>query len=443
MKLRLFAVLFLFFVAFNIAFGQEEVSLEQVISLALEKGYDVRIARTASEAAETDKAYAWGAFVPQVTATGSTLRSSNDQEIRVRNRDTNEIQTITGPIASSNISASAQLVWTLFDGTRMFATRERVAALAEQGQLALKDQMTNTIATVITGYYDIVRQKQQLKAIQEQMSVSEERVKLAERKLQVGTGIKPELLQARVDFNAQRTQVLQQEAIIAQLKQQLNALVGLQLPEAYEVADTIIIDLSLQPETILPNAENTNFGLLAARQNLRIASLSLRERRAEYLPFLNFNAAYAYSKTDNTKLINPYGTLYMQQNGYNYGFTVNLPIITNFNTRRLNQQAKIEVNRQTLLYEQAKNNVNVGLKNAYVNYDNAKKILVIEEETIGLAKENVYIALEGFKRGVTTYIELRTAQQSLADAYNRLILARYNAKFAETELLRLSGGLLK
>ncbi|MBT1697227.1 TolC family protein [Fulvivirgaceae bacterium PWU4] len=439
MKLRFFAVLFLFFVAFNIAFGQEEVSLEQVISLALEKGYDVRIARTASEAAETDKAYAWGAFVPQINATASTVRNNNEQELRFQETSRNN----SGKAESKNVSAAVQLQWILFDGTRMFATRERISSIAEQGELLVKDQMVNTIATIITGYYDIVRQKQQLKAIQEQMSVSEERVKLAERKLQVGTGIKPELLQARVDFNAQRMQVLQQESIIAQLKQQLNALVGLQLPTVFDVADTIIIDLNLKPEELSQNVENTNFGLMAARENMHIASLSLRERRAEYLPFLSFNAAYNYSKTDNIRLINPFSALYSQQNGYNYGLTVNVPIITNFNTRRLSQQAKIEVNRQTLLYEQARNNINVGLKNAYVNYDNAKKILIIEEETIGLAKENVFIALEGFKRGVTTYIELRTAQQSLADAYNRLILARYNAKFAETELLRLSGGLLK
>jgi outer membrane protein len=90
-----------------------------------------------------------------------------------------------------------------------------------------------------------------------------------------------------------------------------------------------------------------------------------------------------------------------------------------------------------------KTNINVGLLNAYTIYDNAKKILLIEEETISLAKENVFIALESFKRGVTTFIELRTAQQSLADAYNRLIAARYNTKLAETELLRLSGRLLR
>ena len=75
-------------------------------------------------------------------------------------------------------------------------------------------------------------------------------------------------------------------------------------------------------------------------------------------------------------------------------------------------------------------------------YDNAKKILLVEEENILLARENVSIALETFKRGATTFVELRTAQQSLADAYTRLINARYLAKAAEIELLRLNGGLL-
>jgi outer membrane protein len=440
---KIIAIVVFVFSAFHVALGQEEISLEQVVALALEKNYDVQIVRNASQAAETNKDYSWGAFLPQINATGSRVWNENYQKLRVRDRETNDIVSIEGDIASNNINGSAQLVWTLFDGTRMFSTRERLAVFAEQSQLAIKDQMVNTIADVIIGYYDIVRQKQQLKAIQEQMSVSEERVKLAERKLQVGTGIKPELLQARVDYNAQRTQVLQQESTIAQLKQQLNALVGLQLPTVYDVADTIAIDLGLNPDDFASNFENTNFTLQAARQNVLMANFSLRERRAEFLPFINFNASYNYGRTDNTQLINPYGTLLFRQNGYNYGFSVTLPILNGFNARRQSQQARIEIDRQTLFYNQLKTSVNVGLQNAYVNYDNAKKILLIEEETIGLAKENIFIALESFKRGVTTFIELRTAQQSLAEAYNRLISARYNAKLAETELLRLNGSLLQ
>jgi len=439
MRLRSIALFYFLFAGFYFAIAQEEVTLERVVTLALEKNYDVRIAKAASESAKTDDNYVVGAFLPQITAEAATVWNDNEQNLRFQDASRNN----SGEAESNNISGSVQAVWTLFDGTRMFATRERISQVAEQSELQVKDQMVNTIALVINSYYDIVRQKQQLKAIQEQMSVSEERVKLAEKKLQVGTGIKPELLQARVDYNAQRAQVLQQETIIAQLKEQLNNYVGLQLPPVYDVADTIIIDLDLRMDESFSNLDNTNYALLATRRNLNIASLSLRERRAEYLPFFNFNAAYNFSRNDNTKQINPFGATYNKTEGFNYGFSVSVPILTGLNTRRQTQLAKIELDRQQLLYDQQRNTVNVEVRNAFTNYDNAKKILLIEEETIGLAKENVFIALEAFKRGVNTFIELRTAQQSLAEAYNRLISARYNAKVAETELLRLNGSLLR
>lgn len=420
------------------AFAQQKVTLEEVVTLALEQNYDVQAVRKTAEAASTDKKFSWLAMTPQVSGTGALVWNQNDQQIQFQDASRNN----AGEVASNNLTGSIQGVWTLFDGTRMFQTQRRLSAAAEQGETLVKNQMVNTVASVITSYHDVVRQKQQLRAIQEQMSVSEERVKLAQRKLDVGTGIKPELLQAKVDYNTQRAQVFQQESLIAQLKAQLNALTGLKLPETFDVADTIMIDLNIQPES-LPAVESNNYSLLAARQNVEISMLSRNERRAEYFPQISLNAAYNFNRTNNTKQINPFGSIFFESQGLNYGLSVTVPILTGFNTRRLNQQARIEVDRQTILFNQQRTNVMVGLRNAFVNYDNARKILLVEEETIGLAKENVAIAFEAFKRGVTTFIELRTAQQSLEQAYNRLIAARFNAKVAETELLRLTGALLK
>ena len=223
----------------------------------------------------------------------------------------------------------------------------------------------------------------------------------------------------------------------------MNGLVGLQLPSVYDVSDSIVIDLNLKREEIEQGIETKNFGLLATQKSLDIAQLSVHERKSERFPLINFNASYNFSRTNNTQLINPFSSLVSQSNGYNYGFSASFPIFNGFLINRNIQQAKITMNRQQLLYDQQKLQVDVGVRNAFVNYENAKKILLIEEENILLAKENVVIALEGFKRGVTTFIELRTAQQSLADGFNRLIAARYVAKIAETELLRLNGSLLK
>lgn len=438
MKLRIIACL-TFLILTTAARAQQPVTLEEVLALAMQHNYDVQLVRNTASGASLDNDYSWGGFLPQLNGTAAKVWNDNDQKQRFSD---NTERTRDG-IESTNTNASVQLTWTLFDGTRMFATRERLEQLDIQGQYQVKEQMVNTIASIINNYYDIVRQKQQLRAIQEQIAVNEERVKLAERKLEVGTGVKPELLQARVDLNSQRTQILQQETLIEQRKDQLNGLVGLKLPASFEVADSIVIDLNIDPNTIQQNIEKTNYTLQAARQNIRISELAIQERRGEMFPQINFNSAYNFTRNESSAAINQFTPILNQNQGLNYGFSVTVPILNGFNRRRLTQQAKITHRFQQIFYDQQLANIDVALSNALVNYENSRKILLIEEETIGLAKENVFIALETFKRGVTTSIELRTAQQSLADAYNRVISARYNAKVAETELLRLNGSLLR
>lgn len=440
MKRSSIVVVFIFVFFFNIARAQEQtISLEEVVALALEKNYDVRVFQNLAYSSATDDRYATGAFLPVVNANGSRAWNRSDSKQRLAN----DSLVLRDGIRTNNLTGNIQLSWLLFDGGRMFATRERIAQIEAQGELNVKNQMVNTIAQVVTNYYDIVRQKQQLNAIKEQMGVSEERVRLAGRRLEVGTGAKPELLQAKVDLNSQRTAVLQQQTIIAQLKDQLNGLVSMQLPPVYEVSDSIFINLDIKEEAITTNIDNTNFGLLSAKKDLDIAALLLRERKGERYPFLNFNSSYNFTRSESNLASNQFTPLTNQNKGFNYGFSMNFPIMNGFINRRNIQQARLTVDRTMLLYEQSKLTVDVGVKNAYVSYANAKEVLLIEEENILLAKENLYITLESFKRGANTFIELRTAQQSLADAYNRLINARFLAKIAETELMRLNGSLLK
>ena len=416
----------------------QNVTLEEVVQIALQKNYDVQVIKATGAIAANDNRYAFGAFIPFINANGSYVKNNNDS----RNITFADVETIRTGAKASITNGSVQAIWTLFDGTKMFATRKRIEELAALGEVNVRNQMMNTTASIIVTYYSIIRQKQQLKAIQELMAVSEERVKLAERKLQVGTGGKPELLQAKVDLNAQRTATLAQETLIQQLKDQMNGLLAMSLPDVYDVADTIPINLSLNMEEVLTDIEKTNQTLVAAKKNIDVAELVLRENRSTRSPILNFTTAYNYGKTENELATSPVSQKYTQNQGYNYGLTLAVPILNGMNVNRLIGQAKINLGRQKLIYDQQVTLAVVGVRNAFVNYDNAKKALLIENENILLAKENVTIAFEGFKRGIITALDLRTAQQSLADAYNRLIAARYLAKVSETELLRLKGALL-
>jgi outer membrane protein TolC len=296
---------------------------------------------------------------------------------------------------------------------------------------------------VINNYYGIVRQKEMLRALEKQDVVYEERVQLADKKLSVGLGSKPELLQAKVDYNAQKTLQLTQQSVLAQYRDQLNQLIGFKQGSVYEVADSIPLNMTLQYGDFAQKYEDSNPLLLAAKKNIDISNLTVKEQKAALWPTLSFNSAYNFAKTNNSVVVNQNQPFYNQNRGFNYGFGLNVPLLNGFNTRRLIKQAQLNVQFQQVNYEKQRSLIDVGISNSFKDYELQKKLLDVEYDNILLADENVNIALERLKQGVTTSLELREAQKSQQDAYIRLITAKYNTKLAETELLRLRGDLLR
>ena len=428
----------------TLANAQQQLTLQDAIGAALKNNYDILLSRNDSTSYALDRYYSFGAFLPQVNGTGAAVWNSNNQQLKFASRSTGKDSIVErNGVRTTNLNYGVNLSWTLFNGMKMFATREKLMELEQLGTLGVKAQIVNSVAAVINNYFNIVRQKQQLKAVEEQMSIDEERVKLADKKLSVGLGSKPELLQAKVDYNAQKVAQLQQQTLIAQLRDQLNQLIGFRSGSVYEVTDSIPINMTLQYGEFAQKYEQTNPSLLVAKKNIDIANLTVKEQRAGLWPTLSFNSAYNFTSTNNSVVVNQNQPFFNQNKGFNYGLGLNVPILNGFNTRRLIKQAQLDVQYQQINYDKQRSLVDVGLSNAFKDYELQKQLLDLEDDNIMLAKENVAIALERFRQGVSTYLELREAQKSLQDAYNRLIAARYNTKLAETELLRLKGELLR
>jgi outer membrane protein TolC len=395
--------------------------------------------------AQLNNSYRNAAFYPTLNANTGITFNNNDQLQKFSDGTTRE----RNGVKSSNIQAALSLNWTLFDGMKMFATRDKVAEFVKLGELGIKNQVVNTVAEVINTYYNIVRLKQQVKAVDEQISINEERVKLAEYKLDIGVGAKPDVLQSKVDLNAQKALKLEQMTAIEQQKEILNQLLNAKMSAAdspsafYEVSDSIPINTELSLGEIQQGIESTNPLLLLNKKNLDIARLTLKEHLADRYPTVGFSSNYNFTKADNKAVVNPFQPLFSRNKGFNYGFTASIPIFNRFNVKRQIQQAKLDISYQQLVYDNQQSLLNLSVINAFKDYEQQKKALALEEENIILARENVNIVLQVYKLNSTTLIQLKEAQLSLQQAYNRLIAARYNAKLAETELLRLKGELVK
>src|SRR5882762_7727536 len=326
MNRKFFASLVFSFFIFQFSFAQQTVTVEEVVQMAIQKNYDIRVAQTTAATQFTDKRFIYGAFLPSLNVSGSHIQNNNNSSTKYF-PSANRADLDVFNVGSTSDNANLQLAWTVFDGTKMFATRRRLLQLAEWGETNIRNQIVNTVAATTTNFYNIVRQQKQLKAIEEVMAVTLERVKLAERKLEVGTGAKPELLQAKVDLNAQRVLVVQQEILIQQIKDQMNGQLGFGLPDQYDIADTIPINMNLNFDEIVASIENSNQTVLAAKRNLEVATIAIRENRAGRYPVLQLLSSYGLSRSENAVQYSAAVQKLQHTQPFSIGASISVPIL--------------------------------------------------------------------------------------------------------------------
>lgn len=420
--------------------AQDTLTVEKAIATALNNNYDILLSKQDSASVAISNEYRNAVFLPTLNANSTVLFNNNAQRSKFASgKDT----TRTG-IHTSNLNASLNLNWTLFDGFRMFIARERLDVATIRGSLVIKNQVVNTISDVIKTYFEIVRQRQQLKNVEEQMTLSADRLRLAQYKLDIGVGIKPDVLQAQIDYNTQHAAQINQLAVIDQRKHDLNRLMNVPQTVGYEVIDTILVTSDLVLGNLLNGIEDNSPTLKLARTEIDLAHLDVRDAKALRFPTIGFTSAYTFSRNNNNSVVNPVAqALFNQNRGFNYGLTASIPIFNRFTVKQQIRQAELSVNYSQLQLENQQSIVNTNILNNYRSYVAQREIVAVNDSSVVLARENLSIERERYRLGATTFIELRQAEENLANAVFNAITTRYNLKVAETELLRLRGDLVR
>ena len=123
----------------------------------------------------------------------------------------------------------------------------------------------------------------------------------------------------------------------------------------------------------------------------------------------------------------------------NYGLTLGMNLFDGLNQQRREKNALIEKENREWQYREVEQSVRADLITVFNGYTNNLRLLRLEEENLKTAAENLEIALERYKLGNLSGLELREVQLSLLDAEERLLSVQYQAKLAEISLLQISG----
>jgi len=415
------------------AIAQQAISLPDAINTALKNSLDIQVSKNNIEANSILNNYGVAGGLPLVTSSGTNTETitSINQKYSDPSRNTKR-----NNAASNSFSANVTGSILLYNGMRVTSTKKRLEELEQQSREYLNSQVQNIIASVMTNYYDIVRQQSYARLLGETIEVSKKRLDIIKAQQNVGLANNADIFQAQLDLNA-ATQTLQSQLLIVQqAKTDLLTLLTLNPKDSITVLDTFTIDKGLLLDSVL-NRLSTNADIIYANQQIKINELISKETAAQRYPSVHASLGYNYNRNKNAAGF----TLLNESYGPFAGLSLSIPIYNGSAYKRQQQVADINTKNAELQRDILIRDYSANVVKQYEAYINNLNQVEAEQKNYKLAQQLLDLVLQRFQLRVATIIDVRVAQQTLEDAGNRLINVSYAAKATEIELKRLSNTL--
>lgn len=410
--------------------AQKVLTPEEAVSIALRNNYGILVAYTATELAAINNSAGNSGMLPSVgiSAAGSFESNNIEQEMQ------GGIQNSYSPLSTTRFNVGAELSWTLFDGGKMFIAKDRLAETENLSRIELKNNILETQAAVLAAYFGIVKQKQQLMAYNEIFSFNEERFRIAETGFNTGLLSRPDWLQAKMDLNTIRENIITQEYNVESAKKDLLLLLGSSDFTTFDVTDSISTDYMPDQAKLLARIDTANTAILALQSRMEIARLIMNENKRSALPEINLNAGYYLSQYNNSdgSILHNYSL------GPAFGATLRIPIYQAGDVKRQIKTAGYELKSAGYELQNISAQIKSDLVDALAAFDYQIRLIEIEKENNALARENLEISIQRLAKGQTTSLEIHMAQELYIQSTTRLISFRYNLKLAETRLKQLA-----
>jgi len=415
--------------------AQDTLKLSDAIQIGLENNLNIKISEGQKEIANNNNTLGNAGFLPTLDLSAAqryTVENTSQQFISgdTQNRD---------GAKSNNFSAGAVINWTIFDGTTMFYTKDRLNELEKQGIALNESIIQNIVSQIGKEFYTVALEQIRLDLLQQNIDLSEDRMEIAKNKYEFGKASKMEYLQAQVDLNNDKSNYMIQQERLASVKTGLNELLGRDVKLDFYAAFDPELNTSLQYEELRSTMESSNPELLAALYQMNASQLVEKELFGERIPQIGVNLGYNYAKSEAQAGF----LLSRQSSGITYGVSASWNIFDGLNLNRRIQNAKITAENTALNYEAIKLSLERELYSIFISYQNNIQLRTLEEANREVAQENNEIAIERYSVGNSSPLELREAQINLLEANLRFLNAAYAIKTGEIDLLLLSGQLVR
>ena len=406
------------------------LTLKQTVGLALRQNPRRVISRIMVDESVQAKDVARSALLPQaeVQARQAIVRFNAQSIIDLPKIGLGNEPLRIGPFQSITGGAVfSQQLLNLGLIRRFQISREGVKA-AKFDESSVLERVT---AVVVTQYLAVLAGAANTKAAEARVKLAERLYQQATRLEKTGVGTTVDTLRARVELQNEKQQLLDAQTAENSAIYALADILNLPRNEEPQPTETMqfyeipTFDRQHLIGQALANRPETK-ALLSREREAGLARKATSEQR---LPTLAFSGFYDYQAR----------RLSTGEPGYTYAFTLNVPLWTSGRIHAQMARASLESKRLEEEREGLEDTIERQVKTALDRLQTAHNAVEAARLGLNLAHEVVARAERRFEAGVTTNIEVITAQDDLARADDNQIKALYSFNQARADLARAEG----
>ena len=406
--------------------GQEPVgmTLEEVIERAQQHSPQLAQAEGNLQLAGSAQRTAVGSFLPSLNlSSGASVASTQRFD-----------PTLGTSVSGSSDSYSAGLTSSidLFTGGRRTAELARTRAQTDVSEAALIEQQYVVVRNAKAAYFDVLRGADLIRSADARLARAGQVLEAAERRAQVGSGTRSDVLRAQLEVTNSRQALLQASNQKRNAMYALGRLVGTDDPvDARDPDPFQVAALPYSRADLLAMTLGQAPAVVTALAGERAADAAVRAARSQYLPTLSGSGRYNWFN-DEASFANVQGS-------WSLGLSLSFPVFNRFQREESVERARVQASIAGVQLEDTRRLARANLERVLGSLETAAQQIELAQQALEVAEEDLRVQQERYRLGVSTILDQVTSQENVVRAEADLIAARYDYQLARADLEALIG----
>ncbi len=424
----------------NISVAQDSLSLSDAIQIGLKKNFDIQISTKNIEINKLQNTWGQAGRYPTIDINIQQGNSISDQS-------NNPLSIVQQLIYQNSIQGAANLNWVLFNGFRIKANKLKLNNLEAQSEGNAALIIENTIQGIILAYYSTNLQKEKMDLLKNVLKLSRDKYLHEKEKGEMGFASTVDQLQFESAYLSDSSAIIMQELAYKNAIKNLNLFMGVEINLKWNLTDKLL------PENTLYNYKELESKMLGNNTNIKnqVVNIEILKQdvslaKASMFPVVSFNSGASYNTS--RLQINDFpmpGANTSNSANINYfaNFTVGFKIFDGGKVKRAIQAVQIQEDITNLNMSKLKHQLTQELANHYEIYNTRIAIFKVNLKSFDVAKRSFEIAQLRKNAGIINSFDLRNIEMVYLQTGTALFEAIYNIQESNTNLIRLTGGIIE